>query len=121
MTETGQRRNELGEPILKPKHEQKPHHLARWEQGLIQCKVCLAYWYEDDAIKQARADERAKLEKKFEFERKQMVDWGEANTKLQVEQARADVLKMVYEKAYKLDWSEDAFVIWLEAEIKEIK
>ena len=34
---------------------------------------------------------------------------------------RADVLKMVYEKAYKLDWSEDAFVIWLEAEIKEIK
>ena len=43
------------------KSQQKPHHLARWEQGLIQCKVCLAYWYEDDAIKQARADERAKI------------------------------------------------------------
>ena len=42
-----------------------------------------------------------------------------------VEQARSDerakTLKEVYEKAYKLDWSEDAFVIWLEAEIKEIK
>ena len=34
---------------------------------------------------------------------------------------RADVLKMVYEKAYKLDWSEDAFVIWLEAELKKVE
>ena len=34
---------------------------------------------------------------------------------------RAKTLQEVYEKAYKLDWSEDAFVIWLEAELKEIK
>ena len=47
---------------------QKPHHLARWEQGLIQCKVCLAYWYEYDAIKQARADERAKMQIQYREE-----------------------------------------------------
>jgi len=32
---------------------------------------------------------------------------------------RLQTLKEVYEKSYKLDWSEDAFVIWLEAEIKK--
>ena len=40
-----------------------------------------------------------------------------------LEEVRADekakTLQEVYEKAYKLDWSEDAFVIWLEAEIKK--
>jgi len=84
-----------------------------------ECSDCFKEFITEREIR-VRADERAKLEKKFEFERKQMVDWGEANTKLQVEQARADVLKMVYEKAYKLDWSEDAFVIWLEAELKKV-
>ena len=48
-------------------------------------------------------------------------EWHDFFYEAGFKEGKAKTLQEVYEKAYKLDWSEDAFVIWLEAELKKVK
>jgi len=94
---------------MKPQKAEKPY------RG---CEIC---------EQKMRADERAKTEKKFRFELKQLDEWHIANTKLQLANERAKTLKEVItetNKAGYFDGSEfdiGPFVLWLEAELKKLE